>query len=212
MKNKDRVIIFDFDGTLADTMLLGWEISNRLSHKFGYREVKREELADFRSKSTQNVIKGVGISLIKLPLVAQQFKRELNKEILNLKLFKGIDVMIKTLYEAKYILGILTSNSRSNVNKFLGNHDLEEFFDFVHSGNNIFGKHTSIKNILKKHDLRDKEVILVGDETRDIEAARKCKLKIISVTWGFHLKEILEKYQPDFLVDEPLDIVKVLEG
>ncbi|MDN5204779.1 HAD-IA family hydrolase [Fulvivirgaceae bacterium BMA10] len=211
MMNKDKVIIFDFDGTLADTMLLGWEISNRLSHKFGYREVKREELADFRGKSTQDVIKGVGISLIKLPLVAQQFKKELNKEILNLKLFNDIDVMIKTLYETKYILGILTSNSRGNVNKFLENHDLEEFFEFVHSGNNIFGKHTSIRNILKKHNLRDKEVILVGDETRDIEAARKCKLKIISVTWGFHLKEILEKYQPDFLVDEPLDIIKVLE-
>ncbi|PSB03825.1 HAD family hydrolase, partial [Merismopedia glauca] len=55
------------------------------------------------------------------------------------------------------------------------------------------------------------KVIYVGDETRDIEAARKSKIKAIAVCWGFNFREILAKYKPDFLIDRPSQLLEVVQ-
>ena len=107
-------------------------------------------------------------------------------------------------------MGILTSTSEENVRKFLKKNKLE-LFDFIYSGSSIFGKHKVMKSLLKKQKLKRKEVIYVGDETRDIEAAKKAKVKIISVTWGFNTKQILKKQKPDFLIDKPKELMKILK-
>ena len=59
--------------------------------------------------------------------------------------------------------------------------------------------------------LKNKEIVYVADETRDIEAAKKAKVRIISVTWGFNSREILKKQNPDFLVDRPEEILRIID-
>ena len=106
-------------------------------------------------------------------------------------------------------MGILSSNSKENIEKFLQANSLE-IFDFIHSEENILGKGKALGNLLKTHRLKNNEVIYVGDEVRDIEACKENGVKIISVTWGFNKKDILKKSKPDYIVDKPRKILKIL--
>jgi phosphoglycolate phosphatase len=111
-----------------------------------------------------------------------------------------------------YRLGIITSNSQENVTDFLRVNDLDNLFDFVYSGVTIFGKTTIINNVLKQKQIKPQEVIYVGDETRDIEASKKANIKVIAVTWGFNSQEVLAKQNPDFLIQEPYELLEVIKG
>jgi phosphoglycolate phosphatase len=209
LKNIDT-IIFDFDGTIADTLELGLKISNSLSEKFNFNKINSiEELEYFRNLSTQAAIKAIGISYIKLPFIAVSFRERLADSISELNPIKGIpEVLIKL--SKHYQLSILTSNSEKNVVKFLKKHQLESYFSSYSTGISLFNKKRSIKALIKKHKIDSKKVLLIGDETRDIEAAKKCDLPIVSVTWGFHSKVILKSYNPTFLISEPNDLLDIL--
>ena len=151
-----KVVIFDFDGTIADTFGIFVQIANRLSTKFGYNSIKKSDIARLRSKKGQEVLKDLGISFIKLPFVVKKYRSEVNKEIKNAHPIKGIRETLVNLKKRKYTLGILTSNSLANVNIFLKKHKLD-MFDFVHSEKNIFGKPHALKQLLKLHCLQPKK-------------------------------------------------------
>jgi phosphoglycolate phosphatase-like HAD superfamily hydrolase len=64
--------------------------------------------------------------------------------------------------------------------------------------------------VLRANYIAADEVIYVGDEIRDIEAAKRSKIPVISVTWGFNGTAILQQYQPDYLVHKPQEIIQLL--
>ncbi len=205
-----ETLIFDFDGTIADTLDLGHKIANSLSEKFKFKKINNKEELDFyRSLSTQDAIKAVGISYLKLPFVAAVFKKRLAQNIGQLNPIDGIPEVIKEL--AKHFnLGILTSNSKSNVKDFLSKHDLTNYFQYLATDIGIFRKKRSILSMIKTNNIDHEKTVLIGDETRDIEAANKCKLPIISVSWGFHTKDNLKSYKPNFIIDRPLELLTLL--
>lgn len=204
-----KVVIFDFDGTVADTIHAIIDIANRLSGKFGYKKVNEADIEGLRNKKTRAILKYLKISIFKLPFLWRRVRAELKKEIEFLRPIKGIDKALLKLKKRGYKLGILTSNSKENVNKFLERNSMD-LFDFIYSGSSLFGKGKVMKNLLKKHGLSPEEVIYVADETKDIEAARKTRIKIIAVSWGANSKQILEKQKPDFLISEPKELEKIL--
>jgi phosphoglycolate phosphatase len=114
------------------------------------------------------------------------------------------------LKKAGFRLGILTSNSKENVQSFLMNNQLD-IFDSIYSGASVFGKSKVIKTAIKKGKFSSHEVVYVGDETRDVDAARSAGVRIISVSWGFNTKEVLQKQNPDFLIDHPSELPALLE-
>lgn len=121
-----------------------------------------------------------------------------------------------------YHLGILTSNDRKNVQLFTKNHNWEHLFDFIHSEMNLFGKGRAnaarkIEHLLSQSRfdfLRRtrspvrQEVIYVGDETRDIEAAKRTKIRAIAVSWGFNSSEVSR----DFLIHQPRELIAAIEN
>ncbi|BAY45113.1 phosphoglycolate phosphatase [Scytonema sp. HK-05] len=207
-----KVIIFDFDGTIADTVDALVGIANGLAQKFGYIPITQEELALLRNLNSREIIKYSGISILKIPFLVKKVKSELKSKIKELKPISGIKEALVVLNNKGYRLGIITSNSQDNVTDFLKVNDLENLFDFVYSGVTIFGKTTIINNVLKQKQIKPQEVIYVGDETRDIEASKKANIKVIAVTWGFNSQEVLAKQNPDFLIHEPYELLEVIKG
>ena len=205
-----KTVLFDFDGTLADTLYEVVNIINSLSREFGYSKIKKKDIPKIRNKTAQEILKEAGISMFKLPFIVKRARLELNKVIEFLKPVQSIREVLLVLKKRRYKLGIVTSNSKENVEKFLKKNNFE-LFDFIYSGSSIFGKHKLLKDTLKKQNLKPNEVIYVGDETRDIEAARKNQIKIIAVIWGFNSRKILENYHPDFLIDKPKELLEILE-
>lgn len=209
MKN---VVIFDFDGTLADTLEILLQITNGLADEFGYRAAPTEaEIAALRHLNSWQIIKQSGISIFKLPFLLRRVRIELEKELKNVQLFPQIKPVLLELKQQDYRLGIITSNSEEIVRSVLLRENLISTFEFIYSGTSLFAKHKVINRFLNQESLESNLVIYVGDETRDIEAAQKSQIKMIAVAWGFNSSDILKSYHPDYLINHPQEIWEVLE-
>ena len=207
-----KVIIFDFDGTIADTVDALVNIANSLALEFNYAQITPEEFLILRNLTSREIFKYSGIPLFKIPFLLKKVKKELKNKIPELKPIPEIEETLVELKENGNRLGIITSNSKSNVKEFLKINNLDNLFEFVHTGVTIFGKTTIINNVLKQKQIKIQEVIYVGDETRDIEASKKAQIKICSVTWGFNSEEALAKQNPDFLIHHPRELVEIISS
>jgi phosphoglycolate phosphatase len=205
-----KVIIFDFDGTIADTLDALVTITNRLAAEFGYKQVTQEELAVLRNLTSRQIIKQSGVSILKLPFLVKRVKTELKNQVQELIPIPGIKEALIDLKKQGHRLGIVTSNSKENVIAFFAKNGLADLFDFIYSGVTIFGKSTIINNLLREQHLKAEDIIYVGDETRDIEAARKAHIQVIAVAWGFNSQEVLAKQNPDFLIYQPSELLEVV--
>ncbi|MDJ0730572.1 MAG: HAD-IA family hydrolase [Crocosphaera sp.] len=207
-----KVIVFDFDGTLADTYDAFVEIANSLSGEFGYKPVNEQEQEKLKDLSARDLIKQSEISVFKIPFVLKRVKSELTHKIKELEPIKDIPYCLQQLKSQGYSLGIITSNAEGNVVSFLENHELEQLFDFIYAGTTLFGKHKIIKKLLKEKQLLPREVMYIGDETRDINSAKKSHVKCVGVTWGFNSSEALAKQEPDFLINNPDELITILDN
>ncbi|MGB3508205.1 MAG: HAD-IA family hydrolase [Microcoleaceae cyanobacterium] len=204
-----EVVIFDFDGTLADTFDIIFALANRLSVEFGYKQAKKEEIPEIEKLSPLEMINQSGISIFKLPFLLRRIRKEFQKEIDDVRLFAEIKEILLELKSQGYKLGIITSNSKENVEFVLQKYDLL-IFDFIVSGTSLFGKHRVLRKYLKAENISPEKVVYVGDETRDVNASKKAKIKVIAVTWGFNSREALSEYEPDVLVEQPQELMKVI--
>jgi len=146
-------------------------------------------------------------------LLIQKVRAQLLQEVELLRPFGGIPEVLQELRSNSIELGIITSNSYENVQKFLIANNLSAAFAFVHSSASIFGKHRILDRVLQQRKINPAAALYVGDETRDIEACKKSSVRAIAVCWGFNTEQILAERQPDFLIHSPpqlLDIVKQL--
>jgi phosphoglycolate phosphatase len=206
-----KVIVFDFDGTLADTFSLAIKCMNQLAPEYGYKpleSIKDREI--FRENGMKEIVSNhLKLWFYQLPGYTARAKKIFNQNLNEVTIFAGIKEALQRL-AAKYGLAIITSNSEENVKKTLEKGGVSVIKD-VYSDSSIFGKHTVIKRFLKTHNLEPDEIIYVGDEIRDIDACRKIGVKIIAVTWGYNSKSALEKSKPDYLVDSFEELEKILE-
>ena len=206
-----KVIIFDFDGTLADTIDILLSITNRLSAEFGFKSATKEELAQLSNLTSWQILRYSGISIFKFPLLIRKLRAELRSEICNIKIFAGIKEVLSELKNLGFQLGIITSNSRENVLEALEINGLQDIFTFIYSGS-PFGKHKVINRWLRKEHRSPEEVFYVGDEIRDIDAARKTGIKVIAVGWGFNSQEALAAHNPDFLIERPQQLLDIMSN
>jgi phosphoglycolate phosphatase len=203
-----KVIIFDFDGTIADSFDAVWQISNRLAAEFGYPVTRPDDISQLKNLSSKEIIKQSKLSPLKIPFLVRRLRKELSREIPHLQMFPSMEPVLRSLKQQGHCLGIVTSNSRENVLAFLSAQNLADLFDFVESGLALFGKHKVLLRVVKRQGLDLADMIYVGDETRDIEAARKIGIPIISVTWGFNSSEALAAENPDFLIHQPEELLE----
>ncbi|MBE9045036.1 HAD hydrolase-like protein [Pleurocapsales cyanobacterium LEGE 10410] len=205
-----KVILFDFDGTIADTYQAVANITNQLSTEFGYKALDREQLLLIKNLSSREIVKQSEISVFKLPFLVRRIRIELSKEIAGLDSIQNIEQVLFELQRRGYVLGIITSNIQENVDIFLAKNQLSSLFSFIHSSTSIFGKHRVINRVVREYKLNRSDVVYVGDETRDIRSARKSRVRAIAVSWGFNSAAILQKYQPDYLVDCPQELLEAI--
>ena len=190
-------IIFDFDGTIADSGEIGLQILNELLDKYNLKKVSREEMVKINNFPIKDRFKLLNIPFYRFPQIIMTTLIRYKELISSLKSFEGITELLQALKKEGYTLSIISSNSVENIEFLLNKYNLK-VFDNVISEKNIFGKSKSIKAYLKKYDLKNEEIIYIGDELRDIQACKKVAVKVIAVTWGFDSMELLKKSKPDY--------------
>jgi phosphoglycolate phosphatase len=209
MQNNSKLIIFDFDGTLADTIGTLMQISNRLAPEFGYLQIGEEQLANLKYLSPWEIIKLSKVALWKLPFLLKRVKEEFPREVRNVKLFPGVAELLNTLKAQGYRLGIVSSNAETNIRSLLKQNQIEHLFDFVTSAS-TFGKGRAIVKLMRQYHCSKSDVIYIGDEIRDIQAARSISIRIVAVAWGFNAPIALIDRQPDLLITKPLALIDAL--
>ena len=206
----DKIIVFDFDGTIADTYHALFELANELADEFGYKPIAQSDLLRLKNLSSWEIIKQAEIPLFKIPFLFKRIQSELSKEIGQVKLFAGIETVLCQLKYRGYRLGIITSNTEKNVQAVLANYQLDSLFEFIYAETTIFGKHRVINEVIRKKKINRPDIVYIGDETRDIRSAQKSKISVVAVAWGFNSKQVLAKQQPEFLVEQPVQLLEAI--
>jgi len=204
-----RLLIFDFDGTIADTFEQGFDILNTLSGEFGFRALGRDDLPRARDMRTRELMKFLGISATKMTRIARRGTEELALRIDGVQPLAGMCDMVRELVGRGFRLGIITSNAEPNVRAFLRNHNLEHF-EFIRSSSKLFGKAHEIRAVRKQLKIAKEDILFIGDETRDIEASRKAGIRVAAVTWGYNSERSLKELEPDYLFETPEQLLAFL--
>lgn len=181
-------ILFDFDGTIADTISVGLEIINAHADRFGYKRLDGELNTHL---SAMQLVKLAEVKLWKLPYLIYQLKQKLSEQSDEIQILPEAKKIIENVKNDGYELGILTSNSMKTVSAFLKRYKLDTLFTYIKTDVFIFGKK---KALAKTKKLLNKKIIYVGDELRDIEACKKNNIPIVSVSWGMNSYESLESH------------------
>lgn len=206
-----RLVIFDFDGTLSDSGDWFLSVVDDLARTFRFRTVRPEDLDMLRHRSSREVIEYLGISRWKLPFIAWYVRRLVGRNVGQIELFPGTPNLLETLRDMGVRLALVTSNSEDNARRILGpkNAALIEYFA---GGSSLFGKAPKFRKTLKRLGVGANEALAIGDETRDVDAAREVGMRAGSVLWGYNSEEMLAKLNPDALFREPQDILDYVEA
>ena len=203
-------LLLDFDGTLVDSFDCVMEKAILLSEQFNYRKLENGEIEGLRELSSKELIKLLKIPIYKIPSLIQHIRKHLRDEMPNLAPAGSIRPVIEKLYNEKFSLGIITSNSIENVSIWLESHEMRHFFKFIHAESHYFSKRYILNKTIKNYKIDRTKTYYICDETRDIEAATKNKIQSIAVTWGYNSENALLQYKPAFIARHPNDLLKIL--
>lgn len=201
-------IVFDFDGTLADSIASAVAIFQRIGPSLGLKPIADPDAA--RSMPTRQFLKQIGVGFWNLARVVRAYQAAAAEEAHELKLFPDWPETLRLLRERGFHLGILSSNREDTIRTCLRANGVEELFAFVVGYPKLFGKAKALHRILKAQKWERDQLLYVGDETRDIEAALKAKVRVVAVGWGFQRLAVLQEAKPTECIESPRGLLALL--
>lgn len=200
-------ILFDFDGTIVDSLDLALRILNRMAEKYHYPAVTEADMQTLKSLPLNERFQKIGFPLHKVPAMTVECASLYRREIAGLKPVPGIRDLFDTLKAEGCSLSVLSSNSEENIAEFFRRNGMEQF-DHIFSSNNLFGKEKSIRKFLRRFGISAEELLYVGDELRDLDACRAAGVRVAAVTWGYDPLPLLQSGKPDFIARTPADVLR----
>ncbi len=206
--SKIKTIIFDFDGTIADTFEFMSGEFNTLNKRFGEKELSLYEVKELKNDTFESLIGKY--KLWKILLMAFLLQNKMSSNIASIKMHAGMKEVILQLYKNGHNLYIFSNNTTTIIKKFLKYHEIDHCFDIIIGRRNLSSKSKAMKKLINKFNLNPDQTIYIGDEVKDILAARDNGVKVISVNWGFNSAKKLREYEPDWLVYKSQRIVQII--
>lgn len=213
---KYKLIVFDMDGTVLDTL---GDLCVSLNHalkKNGLPERSINEVRSFVGNGIRKLIeRGVpaGTDTEKINKVHADFSEHYESNCANLTApYDGIKEIIAEIRN-KGMKTAVVSNKVDNAVQELAEHYFGGLFDMcVGESKNIKRKPApdEVEAVLKTLNIKKEDALFVGDSEVDIETAKNSGLPIISVTWGFKDRDFLLSHGAKVLIDEPRELLKKL--
>lgn len=203
------LIIFDYDGVLADTLddliHFGQQACNQLGVK---HTVTQDDLSNLEVMSFATYGRACE--------VPEHLVDEFVKISLNLfaekksppAIFEGIKEVVQH-FSSQHKLAIVTTNSSQNVKLFLAQHGLSDRFHAVYGVDTPGSKAHKIS--LARERFGEKSVFMIGDALSDVRAAKEAGVASIAVIWGHQSLETLLRGEPDYVVKSPKELIQVIE-
>jgi phosphoglycolate phosphatase-like HAD superfamily hydrolase len=204
-----RTLLFDFDGTIADSFQVVTEIFYELT---GHERIDDPaEVERLRRLPMTKVVKELHVSPLLIPRLLMKGRKKMGEHLHEVPVFDTMAETLAGLKEKGYTLYIMSSNSTHNVKHYLEIKKLDTYFTEVHGGIGLLNKAAAIRKVLRQNGLTADECVYIGDESRDIDGAKRAGVPVISVGWGYNDPELLKSRQPDVLVMRPKELLEAVE-
>jgi len=207
------LIIFDFDGVLADTLndliQFGQVVCDELRIK---HTVTKDDLSTLEVMSFASFGRACEVPEHLIDEFVQRCLKRFTEKKSPPAIFNGLSTIVRNLAR-DHTLAIITTNSSQNVNAFLVEHDLHECIHAVY-GIDIPGSKAQKILIARKQfsaDEKHPSVFMIGDSLSDISSAKEASATSIAVTWGHQSLEHLLRGAPDYVVRSPQELIAVIE-
>ena len=206
----DRLAIFDFDGTLADS--LPWLRASfpDMIARFDLAPVPDDEVEGLRGLSPREIMARLNVSLWQLPAIVSDMRKRKLAAASEIMLFEGIPAMLHELRRADIKTAIVSTDSEASVRQVLG--PTAAGIDRFDCGAAMFGKHWKFRRVARKLGIKPSETICIGDELRDIGAAKDAGMDSGAVVWGFALPRALQAAAPTHLFHSIEEMMQRLTG
>lgn len=191
-----RLVIFDFDGTLADSFPFFATVVNGLAARHRFKQIDLDAMQEWRRYSARQMMEHVGLPAWKLPMVAHDFRTAMKENPAATPLFAGVGELLAHLAAQGTVLAVVSANSYENISHILGSGNTKQI-RFFECGTSIFGKAARLRRVLRKSGIMPAEAIYIGDQTTDAEAARQAGIAFGAVAWGYGDIASLRQCRPD---------------
>jgi phosphoglycolate phosphatase len=174
-------------------------------------KIGKKDWNKFQSSSMKDLCLEYNIGPVKLLKMAKAINQEFISLIAQADFYPDIK---QTLFSLKknYQLGILSSNELSNIERFFTdkNLSLSSIFSFWRCEKELFGKDRALKALMKEQEIDSTQILYFGDQVRDIEACQRVDVQVAAVSWGFVSEELLASAKPNYLLNQPSEIMDLL--
>lgn len=199
-------IIFDWSGTLMDNTNEFYKVVSYMFAKLG------REMISFEQFRREFNIPYMNFYNKYFPSLTIEREKELYNEGCSLRkptsCFLGVKETLEHLHHKNVKLLILSSDPYSRLISEVKNHGLSNLF--IEIVTDIDEKDKGLKKLMIKHNFNPKETVHVGDTSGDVEAGKVNGMKTVAITWGIQTRDKLKEAQPDFLIDDVLELKSLL--
>jgi phosphoglycolate phosphatase len=203
------LVIFDLDGTLVDSFPWFLRNINGVADRFGFRRVTADDISPLRRAGLREIFERLDVPRRKLPAIVRYMRRLKTEQAADIALFPGVDALLCALADAGVRLALVSSDNEVNARLQLGAANAALFSAFD-CGASLFGKAAKFRRVVRRAATRPAGAIAIGDEVRDIEAARTAGIACAAVSWGYSAPEALHAHKPDIVFERIVDIAPVL--
>ena len=179
-----RLVIFDFDGTLADTLPFFLSVFNEVARRYRFGAIDTDDIAALRQLGARELMRHVGLPMWKLPFVTRAFLSRMKARPEGIALFDGIDAVLTQLAANGAMLAIVSSNSHDNIVRVLGPRNAALITQYE-CGASVFGKAARLKRVLRRAGMLAADAIYIGDQCTDHDAADAVGMPFGAVAWGY---------------------------
>ncbi|MGX1402070.1 pyrophosphatase PpaX [Bradyrhizobium japonicum] len=212
MTNKTTTLLFDLDGTLIDTNELIISSYLHTLGKFFPEKYKREDVLPFMGPTLHEAFGSIDPDRVEEMIVEYRDFNISNHDAL-VKEFPGVYETLEKLHEKGFKLGIVTTKRLDVAMKGVQLMKLDPFFDVVIAYDHVTKTKPDpqpIYKALEKLDSTPEETIMVGDNFHDILGGKNAGTKTAGVAWSIKGRDYIAKYEPDYILDEMTDLLKIV--
>ena len=212
MKNRFDLIIFDWDGTLMDSV--DW-IVHCIQRAAALYECPVPETQAVKDIIGLSIEKAIAIlfpdvdELNKQRIVKEYGQTFLSKHTSREDLFPGVYEMLLQLRQDGYRLAVATGKKSSGLQQAMSASGVTELFCTTRSSDQTASKPDPLmlNEIMAELDIPKQRTLMIGDSAHDLQMAKNAGIAAIGVTCGAHSAEVLELYSPIFCLDYPTDLL-----
>jgi phosphoglycolate phosphatase len=207
---RPRLVLFDFDGTLADSLDWFLGIFDQVADRYGFRHLAPGDRERLRGLETSAILRDLGVPTWKLPLIARDLRALAARDIARIRLFPGAAAMLDALTAGGIQIAVVSSNAEENVRRVLG--PAAAHVRRFACGASLFGKAAKVRAVLRATRAHPGSALLIGDEARDIDAANQTGIGSAAVAWGYADPQFLRSLSPTFFFEQMEEIAPALIG